>query len=67
MNMSTISPITGSRPFFYRYRRDVLGIDEVNARSDMEFGIQRRVGGIHCLTGGRTLGAVKMSHCRLSA
>src|SRR5438309_11598422 len=32
MNMSTMSPITGSRPFFYRYRRDVLGIDRSEER-----------------------------------
>src|SRR5215469_11033712 len=41
---STMPPINWVSSFFYRYRRDVLGIDEVNAQADMEVETQRASG-----------------------
>jgi hypothetical protein len=34
--MCTALPITGSRRSFYRYHRDVLGMDEAKAHAEME-------------------------------
>jgi len=36
--------------FFYRYRRDVLGIDETQARAEMESICTRRASGRHSWT-----------------
>ena len=60
MNMSTMSPITGSRPFTIGIA-DVLGLDEVNAEPTWRMASRGRLGGIHCLIVGRTLRAAKMS------
>jgi hypothetical protein len=56
MNMSTMLPITGSPPFSIG---DVLGIDEVMPEPTGRLASRGRLGGIHCLTGGRTLGGVR--------
>jgi hypothetical protein len=47
--------------FFYRYRRDVLGMDEAEARADLA--ARRRVGGIYRPLDSAFLGALAISCC----